>query len=285
MMWNFKEALLVLRRRPWTHSAWLLALTLCLGSIGWVRAHAAGTQEILQRLEPAGEVWAFLDEQTATEPVEQLMARLEALPSVHRARLLAPKEVRKRLATELRDTEAARAIPDELLPRSIHIVPPEGEQVAPAAITILRATPGVESIDAGARELLATRARVRQIHLGAHLLSLLLTLTVVILGVALGRLVMSLRRDEIAVFRLLGATRDRLILPLLLTGVMVGLVAGLGGYALSVGLSSWMRQATDLVVSTPASLAVRLMLLGALTQVAGTGLGMLSEIQRPEIEQ
>jgi hypothetical protein len=27
------------------------------------------------------------------------------------------------------------------------------------------------------------------------------------------------------------------------------------------------------------------MLLGALTQVAGTGLGMLSEIQRPEIEQ
>ena len=143
----------------------------------------------------------------------------------------------------------------------------------------------MESVDAGARELLRTRARVRQIHLGAHLLSLLLTLTIVILGVALGRLVMSLRREEIAVLRLLGATRDRLIGPLLLTGIVVGVVAGLGGYCMSAALGHWMRQSTDLVVATPIDLAFRLMLLGALTQIAGTGLGMLSEIQKPELEQ
>ena len=96
---------------------------------------------------------------------------------------------------------------------------------------------------------------------------------------------MSLKREEIAVLRLLGATRDRLAGPLLLTGVVGGLIAGIGGYAMSTGLSAWMAASTDLVVATPLSLALRLMTLGALTQVAGTGLGMLSEIQRPELEQ
>ena len=96
---------------------------------------------------------------------------------------------------------------------------------------------------------------------------------------------MSLRREEIAVLRLLGATRNRLIGPLLLTGVVVGVAAGLGGYCMSAALGAWMRQSTDLVVATPAHLAFRLMLLGALTQIAGTGLGMLSEIQKPELEQ
>ena len=150
--------------------------------------------------------------------------------------------------------------------------------------TILRATPEIETVDAGAREVIRTRARVRQIHFGAHLLSLLLTLTILILGIALGRLVMSLKREEVAVMRLLGATRDRLIGPLLITGTLVGAFAGLGGYAMSIGLGAWMTSATELTVATPLSLALRLMLLGALTQVAGCGLGMLSEIQRPEIE-
>ena len=285
MKWMLQEALLGFRRRPWTHSAWLLALTLCLGCIGWVRAHAEGTDEILRRLDPAGEVWAFLSEAADEQPITNLLARLEALPSVQTARLLTTKQVRKRLAGELRDPRAAGEIPSALLPRAIHLTPPSGGQVAPAAITILRAAPGVDSVDAGAREVLRTRARVRQIHLGAHLLSLLLTLTIVILGVALGRLVMSLKREEIAVLRLLGATRDRLVGPLLCTGVAVGLVAGLGGYLMSTGLSAWMASSTDLVVATPLSLALRLMALGALTQVAGTGLGMLSEIQRPELEQ
>jgi cell division transport system permease protein len=285
MSWMLKEALLSFRRRPWTHSAWLLALTLCLGCIGWVRAHAEGTDEILRRLDPAGEVWAFLSEGADDQPITNLLARLEALPTVESARLLTTKQVRHRLAGEFRDPAAAREIPTALLPRAIHLTPPSGGQVAPAAITILRAAPGIESVDAGARELLRTRARVRQIHLGAHLLSLLLTLTIVILGVALGRLVMSLRREEIAVLRLLGATRDRLAGPLLFTGVVVGMVAGFGGYLMSTGLSSWMAASTDLVVATPLSLALRLMALGALTQLAGTGLGMLSEIQRPELEQ
>jgi cell division transport system permease protein len=120
--------------------------------------------------------------------------------------------------------------------------------------------------------------------MGAHLLSLLLTLTVLILGIALGRLVMSLRREEIAVLRLLGATRDRLAGPLLFTGVVVGLLAGIGGFAMSYGLSIWMSASTDLAVATPASLGIRLITLGILTQVAGTGLGMLSEIQRSELE-
>ena len=285
MIWSLREALLGFRRRPWTHSSWLLALTLCLGCIGWVRAHAEGTNEILQRLDPAGEVWAFLNDKADDTPIKGLLSRLEALPSVRQARLLSEDEVRRRLAGELRDPQAAQEIPDALLPRAIHLIPPTDGQVAPAAITILRATPGVESVDAGARELLRTRARVRQIHLGAHLLSLLLTLTIVILGVALGRLVMSLRREEIAVLRLLGATRNRLIGPLRLTGVVVGVAAGLGGYCMSAALGAWMRQSTDLVVATPAHLAFRLMLLGALTQIAGTGLGMLSEIQKPELEQ
>jgi cell division transport system permease protein len=285
MIWSLREALLGFKRRPWTHSSWLLALTLCLGCIGWVRAHAEGTDEILKRLDPAGEVWAFLSEEADQDAMKNLLVRLESLPSVQSARLLEAKEVRRRLASELRDPQAAQEIPKALLPSAIHLSPPSSGQVAPAAIAILRAAPGVESVDAGARELLRTRARVRQIHLGAHLLSLLLTLTIVILGVALGRLVMSLRREEIAVLRLLGATRDRLIGPLLLTGIVVGLLAGFGGYCMSSALGAWMRDSTDLAVATPFGLALRLMALGALTQVAGTGLGMLTEIQRPELEQ
>lgn len=284
MAWMFHEALLSFKRRPWTHAAWLISLTLCLGCIGWVRAHAEGTSEILQRLEPAGEVWAFMGEGGDDDAMKALLRRLEALPSVGAARILDSEQVRRRLAGELRDPKSARDIPQALLPRAIHIMPPRGGQVAPAAIAILRATPEIETVDAGAREVLRTRARVRQIHFGAHLLSLLLTLTILILGIALGRLVMSLKREEVAVMRLLGATRDRLIGPLLITGTLVGVVAGLGGYAMSIGLGAWMASATELTVATPLSLALRLMLLGGLTQVAGCGLGILSEIQRPEIE-
>ena len=212
------------------------------------------------------------------------MARLRALPSVARAELLSATQVRRRLGGELRDPKAAAEIPEALLPRTIHITPPPQREVSPAAVAILRAAPGIEAIDAGAKDMLRTRTRVRQVHLGAHLLSLLLTLTILLLGIALGRLMMALRRDEIAVLRLLGATRDRLVGPLLTTGIVVGILAGVGGYALSVGLGAWMSAATDLAVATPASLAARLLTLGVLTQVAGCGLGMLSELQRPETE-
>jgi cell division protein FtsX len=283
--WSAQEALLSFRRRPWIHCGWVISLTLCLGCIGWVRAHAEGTGEVLRRLEPAGEVWAFLDQNADDARLRPLLARLRALPSVAHAELLSPAQVRRRLAAELRDPEAAAEIPEALLPRTVHVTPPTRREVSPAAVAILRAAPGIEAIDAGAKDMLRSRTRMRQIHLGAHLLSLLLTLTILLLGIALGRLMMALRRDEIAVLRLLGATKDRLIGPLLTTGIVVGLLAGAGGYGLSVGLGAWMAAATDLAVATPPSLAVRLLTLGVLTQVAGCGLGMLSELQRSEIDE
>ena len=167
----------------------------------------------------------FLDVQDAAA-AEEVRAAAATLPGVAAAKLTSPDEALLRARRALGDT-------GKLLEGSAGVRMPWIVEVAPQAgaagdrealVASLRALPGVDEVMHPGGEVKRVEALLDLLRGTGVFLAVLIALVVVVVVSNAVRLTVFARRDEIAILKLVGATDAYVRAPLLLAGLVQGLV-------------------------------------------------------------
>jgi cell division transport system permease protein len=227
---------------------------------------------------------AFLDERIGEQgaaAAEELRAQIELTDGVAAARLITPEQALERARRGLGGGEALRASAGLSMPWVVEVVPRfslVGDDDRAVLVQKIAALAGVAEVMHPAGELRRVDALMRLMNGAGAFLAVLIGLVVIVVVSNAVRLTVLVRRDEIAIQKLVGASDAFVALPLLLSGLMQGVLGSLcalGALGLaSTSLAQLARVAlsgalgTFTVAAPPAW-----MLLGVV--VAGATLGVL----------
>lgn len=191
------------------------AIAATLGAGGRLVSGWAGEVPISVYLEPRADLSAARAAALAIAPD----AQVEAVPAV---------EALRRLRVSLgEDGRVLDGLPDDALPPSVELrIGDLSQERARTLATRLRAVPGAVDVDDGAvwvarLEGLVDRAR----KLGLLLLGLVAAATAILVSNTL-KLAVYARRDEIEIMKLVGATDLYVSAPILVEGILQGLLGG-----------------------------------------------------------
>ncbi|OLC15749.1 MAG: hypothetical protein AUH29_07085 [Candidatus Rokubacteria bacterium 13_1_40CM_69_27] len=253
------EALRDLRRAGRVAVSAVVLITLSLVALGvfWVLSFNLG--RAVAEWRDRVRIIVYLKREPSPAEVPALMQRVRALPDVAGARYVAKAEALASLKRVLgKDAGVADQLPSNPLPASIEVTPtaagatPDG---AGALIQRLAALPEADEVAGGAewverlshwQRLLATIG----LGIGATLaLAAILTVT------TSTTLVLHARRHETEIMRLVGAPEAAIRLPLLLQGLVQGLLGALLALlALAVGhhlAAPWLEPLMSLTIGVP----------------------------------
>ena len=196
-------------------------LLLVLGNIG----------TILSRLGSTLSVVAYLREDAQQSQVNDYVRELEANPRVRSVRFISKETALEELKADFGNNgKVLKGIEnDNPLPASLDILLQNDElrmNSTEQILSDLRSRPFVEEISYGTEwvEKVARMLRgFRALSLGALLVVLALVVTLISNTI---KLVLYLRRDEIAVMQLVGASDSFVKIPFILTGLLQGLAGG-----------------------------------------------------------
>lgn len=224
----FGEALRDLRRAGRIAIAAILLTTLSLAALGGFWLVSTNVGQAAARWRDRVRIIVYLKREVPSAELSALLERVQAMAGVASVRYVSKTEALGTLKQVLgKDASVAEQLPSNPLPASLEITPnaqgamPDG---ARALIAQLAAQPEAEEVAGGIDwiERLARGQRLLQIiglGVGAVLaLAAILTVTTAT------TLVLHLRRQEVEIMRLVGAPEFVVRLPLLLQGMLQGLV-------------------------------------------------------------
>lgn len=224
----FGEALRDLRRAGRVAIAAILLTTLSLAALGGFWLVSTNVGQAAARWRDRVRIIVYLKREVPSAELSALLERVQAMAGVASVRYVSKTEALGTLKQVLgKDASVAEQLPSNPLPASLEITPnahgamPDG---ARALIAQLAAQPEAEEVAGGIDwiERLARGQRLLQIiglGVGAVLaLAAILTVTTAT------TLVLHLRRQEVEIMRLVGAPEFVVRLPLLLQGMLQGLV-------------------------------------------------------------
>ncbi len=233
------EAFRDLRRagRVGVSAVFLISLSLAALGCFWVLSLNLG-RAIVQWRERL-RVVAYLREEPSRDGVATLLRRINAVGGIQRLRYVDKHEALATLKQQLgAQVDVVDQLPTNPLPASIEVTPapeaatPEGTR---ALIQRLSEFPEIEEVQGGTEwveRVIQWQRLLAGIGLGVGgVLALAAILTVT----TATTLVLHLRRDEMEIMRLVGATEAVIQIPLLLQGLVQGLlgaVMALGGLGL-----------------------------------------------------
>ena len=193
---------------------------------------------------------AFLDDAVGEQgaaAAEEVRARIELLPGVGSARLITPEEALERARRGLGGGEALRGSAGLQMPWVVEVAPRfslNGEDERGVLVQRLGAVAGVAEVMHPAGELRRVDALMQLLNGAGVFLAVLIALVVVVVVSNAVRLTVLVRRDEIAIQKLVGASDAFVALPLLLSGVVQGVLGACCALAaLAVASSSLARVA------------------------------------------
>jgi cell division transport system permease protein len=201
----------------------LLAVT-ALGTVVW------NFREFVHTVSTSVAAVAFLDEERVKSfaDAEEVRARLQALPLVGRATLISPDDALARARKGL-PADAALDVTGLRMPWSVELVPRAGLEVAAAVDTprgaladAVRAVDGVADVAWPGGELARIETLLRLLHGAVVFLIVLIALVVVVVSSNAVRLTVLVRKDEIAIQQLVGASDAFIAAPFVLSGVVQG---------------------------------------------------------------
>lgn len=260
-------------------SVLLLAVTASLVSLAIAFGGLAA--RLSEQAARGSRVLVYLKDPVPTADVQRLMSRLQGQADVESVTYLTREQDRAENA-RLLPPDLVASLPPEAIPGqhalevSLRFRPeaPEGPDALLASLRALEEVDLVAEPVVGGQRL---RAMAAAVDLGR---TILLAMAVLLLVGSLSFVVATLtrtldrRRDEVTLLRLLGATEGFLRTPLMVQGVlqgMVGLGLGvLGGALVADGLSAWLEGRHDL----QRVLVMRLDLALPLALAAGLVLGL-----------
>ncbi|MFQ5829162.1 MAG: cell division protein FtsX [Candidatus Methylomirabilia bacterium] len=223
-----EEALRDLRRAGWVGVSAVLLITLSLAALGsfWVLSVNLGhaVTEWRERFR----VIAYLRDEPSPEAVADLLQRVEAVGGIQRLRYVSKEEALVTLREALGEQAGVvDELPANPLPASL-VLTPSPEAATPAGtrqlIQRLATVPEVEEVQGGT-EWVERLAQWRRL-LGAVGLGVggVLALAAILTVTTASTLALHARREELEIMRLVGASEAVLRLPLLLQGLLQGLV-------------------------------------------------------------
>lgn len=236
LLYFFREAIVGIRRNGFMSFASASTVFVSLAVLSVLMVVAANFRHMAEYVEAQVAIVAFLDPQTSREDGRALEARLAGMTGVQATRFV----TREQALAELRELFGERADLLEGVEREnplrdsieVRLADPRH---ADGVIDVLQASQGVEDIKY--RRDLADRIRRvgDAVRVGSAALVGLLAVTTVFLISNTIRLTVYARRREIQIMKLVGATDWFIRWPLLIEGMVLGLI----GAGAAVALAWW----------------------------------------------
>lgn len=191
------------------------------------------------------EVVVYLSEDVTPAQQQQVLASIQSMAEVESARIVDADEALRRFREELPDmAELVRELADNPLPPSIEIRLHAHYRDMPATealATKLAGLTGVLEIDTGRQWAEKLGRIIRYLWIGTFVIGLFLAAAAGLLVANTIRLAIYRRREEIALYRLVGASNSFIRLPLLIEGIFQGAAGSLVALGLCYGAFALVR--------------------------------------------
>jgi len=249
------EALRDLRRAGRAAVSAILLISLSLAALGafWLLSSTLG--QAVDQFRERVKIIVYLKREPSSAESGALVERVRRMPGVGTVKFVGKSEALGTLKQVLgKDAAVADSLPQNPLPASLEITPTaEGSTVegARSLVTRLSALPETEEVGGG-REWMDRFAQGQRLlwMFGLGVGAVLAGAAILTVATATA-LVLHARRDEMEIMRLVGAPEHVVRLPLLLQGMMQGLIgAALAVWALVVCYAVLGPRAEPLVTET-----------------------------------
>lgn len=175
---------------------------------------------------------AFLNV-TDAAAAEETRARIQLTDGVAAATLMSPEQSLERARRGLEGGAALADVAGLQMPWAVEVIPrfslDDGDDARPALIIAIQKIDGVDEVLHPGGELSRIDALMRLLHGAGLFLASLICLVVVVVVSNAVRLTVLVRKDEIAIQKLVGASDAFVAAPLLLSGIAQGTVGALIG--------------------------------------------------------
>jgi len=237
------EALRDLRRAGPVAVSAILLITLSLAALGAFWLLSSNLSHAVTRFRERVKVVVYLKREPSTPEAGALVARVRRMPGVATVRYVGKTEALGTLKRVLgKDAAVADLLSQNPLPASLEITPTEGGATlegARALVSRLATLPETEEIGGGVEWMDRFAHGQRLLWLVALGVGAVLAGAATLTVATATALVLHARRDEMEIMRLVGAPEHVVRLPLLLQGMMQGLIGAvlaiwvlIGGYAI-----------------------------------------------------
>lgn len=223
----FKTTWKHIRRSPYQALAAIGIMTLTLFASGVFFLTAATSSAILSFFESKPQITAFFTDEKKTEEITKLETKLKATEKVAQVKYVSKEEALAIYREQNKnDPLLLEMVTANILPASLEVSAKEASYLGDLA-KILQAEPGVQEViyqkdvvDA----LVSWTSAIRKVGIVLvgflTIVSLLIILTVIGMKIAL-------RKEEIEILRLIGASNWYIRVPFLLEGAFYGAVGGI----------------------------------------------------------
>ncbi|MEX2148152.1 MAG: permease-like cell division protein FtsX [Candidatus Rokuibacteriota bacterium] len=225
------EALRDLRRAGRVAVSAILLITLSLAAVGGFWLLSSNFGEAVTRWRERVRIIVYLKRETPVADRPALLDRVTALPGVAAARYIGKAEALDTLREVLgKDASVADQLPANPLPASLEVTPsadgatPEG---ARALLARLATLPEAEEVGGGLDWIERLAQGQRLLTLFGLGIGGVLAVAAILTVTTATTLVLHARRDEMEIMRLVGAPEHVVRMPLLLQGMMQGLLGAM----------------------------------------------------------
>lgn len=276
-----KTAWHYIRRSPYQALAAIAIMTLTLFVIAVFVLVAAGSDKILKHFEAKPQVIAFFEDEVSKEEVDSLTLRLLATGKVASAKYISKEEALAIYKEQNKDDPLLlEMVSAEILPASLEISAKEIIYLKEIA-ALLENEAGVEEVDFQEDVVRVLQNIVQSLRrVGLVLISFLVLVSFLVVLVIVS-MKASIRRREVKIMKLIGATGWYIRAPFLAEGIIYGLASGFLAWGATY---TSLLYATPFLVSflaevplLPIPLSFMLLLLGGLI-LGGLAIGSLGSL-------
>ena len=224
------EALRDLRRAGRVAVSAILLITLSLAALGAFWLLSSNMSEAVAQFRERVKLVVYLKREPGTVEANALVERVRAMPGVAAVRYVGKAEALGTLKQLLGKDAAVADTLQNPLPASLEVTPTaEGATLdgARALVTRLSALPETDEVGGGVEWMERFAHGQRLLWLFALGVGAVLAVAAILTVTTATTLVLHARRDEMEIMRLVGAPEHVVRLPLLLQGMMQGLLGAM----------------------------------------------------------
>ena len=233
------EALRDLRRAGRVAVSAIVLITLSLAALGAFWLLSSNLAEVVVQFRERVKIVVYLKREPSSAESRALVERVRGLPGVAVVRYVGKAEALGTLKQLLgKDAAVADALPQNPLPASLEITPTaEGATLEGARALVMRlgALPETDEVGGGVEWMEQFAHGRRLLWLFGLGVGAVLAAAAILTVTTATTLVLHARRDEMEIMRLVGAPEHVVRLPLLLQGMMQGLLGAMLAIWLLVG--------------------------------------------------
>jgi cell division transport system permease protein len=227
----FNEAMRDLRRAGRVGVSAILLIALSLTALGGFWLLSLNLGRAIDQWGDRVRVIVYLKDEPPEAKLDDLLQKIEAVGGIQRLRFVSKADALRALKRSLgSQADVADQLPRNPLPASVEVTPdaalatPEGTR---ALVARLVALPEVDEVQSGS-QWVDGLAQFRRLFQGVGLVvGAVLAVAAILTVTTATTLVLHLRRDEMEIMRLVGATERVIRWPRLLQGMAQGLAAAI----------------------------------------------------------